>query len=75
VTGRYRPVQDEADALEAVVAARFPTMSAEDRRAFPAAVLFKTADLLRDGFTVRLVAYGLDGACVGWRALAIEVAS
>lgn len=71
---RYRSVQEEAAALEAVVADRYPSMSAEDRAMFPAAVLYKVTDLYRSGAGVRLEVLDSEGQYPtgGFRALMIE---
>jgi uncharacterized protein YdeI (BOF family) len=68
----YRPVRDEAATLEAVIAARYPAMAAEDVASFPSAVLYKVADLYRTGGTVILHAYDESGQPLGWSALVVE---
>lgn len=69
---QYRTVTAEATALEAVIADRYPAMSAADRAAFPASVLYKVADLYRPNVTVVLQAYDGDGRQVGSRPLVEE---
>lgn len=69
---RYRTLQEEAAALESVVAVRYPTMTAEDRAEFCAAVLHKVADLYGAGRTVVLESFDSDGRPIGLRPLVLE---
>lgn len=71
----YGTVNEEATALEAAVADRYPDLSVEDRNRFAAAVLHKLAGMYRRGATVRLQAIGTDGQPEGWMALVLEDAS
>jgi hypothetical protein len=69
---RYGTVHEEAAALEAVIADRYPAMTPEDRAMFAAAVLYKVTDLYRRGGTVVLESYDSAGRPVGRRPLVIE---
>jgi hypothetical protein len=64
----YLPVTEEAAALEAVVAERYPEMAEADRGLFASSVLRKVTWMLRNGDHVELHAVDNRGADTGGRS-------
>lgn len=76
---RYGTVQEEAAALEAVIAERFPNISPEVLAQFCSSTLHKVAAMYRTDIprhqhhsSVKLVGYDADGRELGHQPLLIE---
>lgn len=69
----YKSLAEEAADLEAVLAERFPGLSAEDRALFCSSALRKIASLYRRGKFVRLEVVDENGVPTGgWQGLLLR---